>query len=356
MICGNCKQCFAYQKYCSGCPTCHRRFKECVPGPSCRSCREYLCPDKPGLEAFVAQRLGGTLELKPAAIPAIDNVEFPEHLPLIATRLFEPFPEELSPWAVIHSAKMSRRVWGDGHIRTEYGLSESTKTILGFYAPDPVLENFWKYRGERYQMIAREFNAAFAPNFSVYEDSPRMEHIVNMRRSNLVVSEMAAQGIIAIPDIGWYNLNDLDRWITFVREAGISLAAFSFQTVGRKNKSYSAAWRSYIAGLRYFHQRIPENVRLVLIGINSPVRMKEVYRILAGRNLSFLDTNSFYTARKGGLLKESGGQKGAQSLGLSRDQAFFESIKVFRKRIELAKQQAAKEDLPADQPFAGWAV
>lgn len=339
MICGNCTKCFAFGKWCSGCPGCHRLFKTCFPGRLCSSCH-FICPDKPGLEAFINRHLRGTLELEPLSVK--QRIELPEHLPLVATRLFETLPLESAPWAAVHTAKMPSKVWSFGLVREHYGLSGETKTVLGFYSPDRVLEQFWLRRGERYGMIKKEFDAAFAPNFSVYDDAPRMEHIFNMRRSNMVAAEMAAYGVAVIPDIGWYNKEDLDRWAEFTAKSNIGAVAFSFQTVGRSSKS-RAVWKSSVAGLRYFCQNVPKGIRVVIVGVNSVPRMAEVFNAAGERPLTFLDTTSFYTARKGGALKETGRDRDAKSSGMSRDQAFFKSVEVFRKRIGAAKNRALED-------------
>lgn len=331
MICGNCAGCFACGKYCSGCPGCHRLFQACGPGERCKLC-PYVCPDRPGLPAFLAWRLGNTLELEP--VRTQKGVEFPEHLPLVATRLFEEPPADLSSWYALNAAKVSAEFWRSGGVRETYGFPPGSKVALSLYAPDRSLEKFWLRRGERYRTIKEEFDAVFAPNFSVYEDSPRMEHLISMRRSNAVAAEMAKYGIPVVPDISWYNKEDLDRWISCVEKSEISAAAFSFQTVGRSNKS-SAAWQSYLAGLRYFHQRVPEEMRIVLVGVNSLTRMAEVFRIVGERKVTFLDTLSFYTARKGGVLKAAGHER---AKGVSRDGAFFESVRIFRERLRKAKK------------------
>jgi len=306
----------------------------------CRPCA-YTCPDHPNARVFVNFYLGSTLDLCP--VPASGGAAcppgLPEHIPLVATRLHEPPPPGLLPWAAVHAAKVPLKVWREGGVKEYYNLPRETKLMLSFYAPDGALEKFWHRRGERYEALKREFDAVFAPNFSVYEDSPRIEHLIQMRRSNLVAAEMARQGIAVVPDTGWYNREDLDRWADFVKESAPRAVGFSFQTVGKRHKGKAEAWKSYLAGLRYFHHRLPGDTRIIVVGVNSVKRMRGVLRVVGERPVSFLDTTSFYTARKGGVLTLNY-QEPAAPLGISRDAAFFESVKVFRQRIAAAKSSA----------------
>ena len=82
-----------------------------------------------------------------------------------------------------------------------------------------------------------KLKAVIAPNFSVYEDTPRVEHLYNIRRSIIIYNELIDYGINAIPDISWYNINDLDFWIEKLNNSECSIIAFSFQVVDVRLKA-----------------------------------------------------------------------------------------------------------------------
>ncbi|WP_027719502.1 DUF4417 domain-containing protein [Desulfovirgula thermocuniculi] len=332
LVCGNCGRCPAgWRGLCSGCPGCRRPLLGCVPeARRCGRC-PYVCPDRPGLAAYVNSHLGGTLELEPVAVRRAARL--PAHLPLVATRLHERPPEGLSPWYALHAGKVSGGLWRSGGFRRAYNLPEGAGLALSLYVDDASLERFWQRRRERYGVIAAEFDVAFAPNFSVYEDAPRMEHLLNMRRSNIVAAEMTRLGIAVVPDVSWYCKEDLDRWAALAGESRVPAVAFSFQTVGRENKG-SGAWRAYLAGLRYLCGRLPAGVRVVVVGANSAEKISAVLGAVGGRDVSFLDTLSFYAARKGGVVTASGRERAPE--GTSRDAAFFASVRAFRARLAAA--------------------
>ena len=78
---------------------------------------------------------------------------------------------------------------------------------------------FWAERKKRIVAI-RNFDAVFAPNFSVYEDAPRFEHILAIRRSQTFVKEMVAEEYLSSPMCRGIavriSMSSLSSWIALV--------------------------------------------------------------------------------------------------------------------------------------------
>jgi len=295
MVCGKCEtNCPAYKAWCEGCPGCGallmRDGDRCGGNRGCRACM-YLCPDR--LDALREYAALFAPSVSPERMNAGDVLAtMPSYIPLVTAPLHSTPPNDLR-WFAIHGGKTSRAVW-DGEIepRVQFRLPPDAKTVLHLFIKDDPLMRFWAERKERIVAI-RNFDAVFAPNFSVYEDAPRFEHILAIRRSQTFVKEMVAEGIPVIPDVSWYRREDLDVQLEFLDSIGAETVAFSFQVVGRIKGC--GAWVSYLAGLRYFANRFPG--RIYLVGMAAKTRYREAVRA-AGRPLGVVDTRSFVKSRR----------------------------------------------------------
>lgn len=322
MICGNCKRnCPAYGIECGGCPGCDRLLIECWrERGACRKCNLF-CPDRPGAWRYVSEEIGGSFSLHSERPVVLPEVEVPLYMPLVTAPLQEKCPENGFEWFAVHGGKVRREVWsGEMSIYEQFRLPLDKKLVLYWFVKDRYLEKFWANR-LAYIPVLKKLDAVFAPNFSVYENSPRIEHLINMKRAAIAIQEMAEAGVRVIPDVTWYRREDIDRWLEFLEAVGATVAAFSMQVVGHQKGC--RAWLSYLAGLRYFARRFAG--RIILIGTNSREKIAEAFRA-AGRPLFIVDTKSFVTARRGGLVSSDGKvlqKKGGW--GMSRDAAFFVS-------------------------------
>lgn len=333
MLCGNCRNCPAYgaEWGCTGCAGCGVPFlreRRCAHPGGCAGC-PYRCPDKPLVWREVAEELGETLSLLSGNLPRLPGVALPPYVPLVTAPLQEG-PPDVVEWFAVHGGKVRRAVWrGEIDVREQFNLPPRSKVALHLFVKDGYLDAFWKGRREKYPAL-RQFDAVFAPNFSVYEDAPRLEHLFNMRRAAVCIAEMAAAGAPVVPDVSWYCREDIERWAEFAAACGAGWVAFSFQSVGRELKGGSY-WRSLLFGLRFLAGRLPAGVGIALVGVASPERVREAALAAAGRPLCVVDTKSFVTARKGGVIVR--GKKLRAPRGMSRDAAFFASASDLRREI-----------------------
>ncbi|OPY61138.1 MAG: hypothetical protein A4E56_02245 [Pelotomaculum sp. PtaU1.Bin065] len=326
--CGrDCDTCRFLMDFCPGCS------EDCGASAckdrQCMRC-DYLCPGRPGAIAFL-NSLGGpefpTLKGQKVKWPG----QVPQLLPAVATRFTEmPAPGQL-PWVAMNAARMViSRAYEAGGLRRDKGnmrgfarVHKDTKIVLHMYIPDPPLEAFWRTR-EKFYPALREFDLVIAPNFSVYTDSPMLEHLINMKRSILVYSEMLAAGVKAILDVSWGAYTDLDRWSNFIQENNIPVVSTSIQTVGQNAGN---SWREYLKGVCYLCRQISEKTIIILCGAGTAEKMWQIKSELK-QQVVFLTTQPFLLARKGRMIDRrlAPGARDYDRLFLENTQALCEQL------------------------------
>lgn len=327
--CGrDCGTCRFFMDLCPGCPE-ECRASACSDG-QCTRC-DYLCPGRPGAIAFL-NSMGGpefpVLKGRKVKWPG----EVPQLLPAVATRFTKmPAPGQL-PWVAMNAARMViSRAYDTGGLRRNNGtmrefarIHKDTRMALHMYIPDPPLEAFWRTREKIYPSL-REFDLVIAPNFSVYSDSPRLEHLINMKRSILVYSEMLSAGIKAVPDISWGSYVDLDRWASYIMENNIPVISTSIQTVGQNAGNF---WLEYLKGVRHLGQQLPRETIIIICGTGTAKKMSQIKGELR-QQVVFLTTQPFLLARKGRYI-DRGLAPGARDY----DRLFLENVRILSKEME----------------------
>lgn len=317
--------------HCQGCSYCEMIYcKE-----DCNECLS-LCPKRGGSFAYLKKLGGGEVFLEKN--PPID---LPHHIPILKDRLTEPL--NLGNVIGIHASSMFSNN-GESITRgyLERGLTRALNTqneiegVLQFYVKDRTLEGFWDERKYIYTDL-KLFNwrAIISPNFSVYEDAPRIDHLYNMKRTSIVYNELIQKGFPAIPDISWYNQIDLDQWIREIKKNNIKTVAFSFQVVDVRLKA-SNIWKHYLMGYKYMCLRIPEDVATVIIGIISPRRLEAV-RKAAGpnRKLIILNQTAYLQSRRG-ILSE--GEKKIPKEEMSKNEILKLNVKYYNQKYKKLNQ------------------
>jgi hypothetical protein len=206
-------------------------------------------------------------------------------------------------------------------------LISSTKGILEFYIKDKQLEGFWSKRKDLYKDIKKlGFEYVITPNFSLYSDSTRIEHLYNIKRNEIVYNEFLDNGINSIPDLSWFNKKDLERRVKEINKNKIKIIAYSFQNVGVKLKS-STDWKYNLIGLKFLCENIKHKIDIVISGIASPYRIIDIYKVIGKKNrLIILNQTAFIQSRKA-ILSESQDK----NYDLSFDEIFSRNIDYYNK-------------------------
>ncbi len=326
----NCKECNFYQQECSGCSMCEAPL---VCNNNCSECI-YTCRRRPGA-AYYYKKIN---QIENKLIPN-ESYEMPIYIPTIPSSLNISYSVSDMPMVAVHGGKymsangssISKSYEVKG-VHNALNLNKETKIILHFYVKDRTLEGFWNNRKNIYNQLKNEsFSFIIAPNFSVYEDSPRIEHLINIRRSMIVYNELRKAGIDAVPDVSWYDIKDLEKWTELIKECNIKLFAFSFQTVGLAKRSTNA-WKGYMLGLKYLCQRVPNDVGVIIVGLSGRGRIKEILKVTANRKVAFINTYAFMRAKSGRNYSST-----EMQINKTHDELIIENVKEMMGRYGVLK-------------------
>jgi len=295
----NCERC-TFIGRCGGCSLC----EAAVCGHNCGSCFA-LCMRRPAAAAYVNGALGGPgIELK-----SNTDISLPYHIPIIPDKLEK---RTIAPQMIaIHAQRVFSRngeridnVYLEKGYNRHLNLDEGTKAILECYVKDRILEGMWDKRKSIYsQLKLLQLEAVISPNFSVYEDAPRIDHMHNIRRSVIMYNELLDSGINAIPDISWFNIHDLKNWCSEIVKNQIKVVSFSFQVVDVNLKT-SNEWMSSLVGFKYLCQNIPADTKIIIAGLISPLRVLEASKLCEGHSLHVLNQSAYVQARRGIMSSE----------------------------------------------------
>lgn len=296
---------------CSGCNSdcsycgCARR--------DCRAC-PIRCGSRTDINSWMRD-VGGTLEFDdlaistplpgslPSFIPQVDGssaadldavVRWPAYA-VGLRRVFSPRTHTLFPR------------WTDGRTAAEIlEVPDTTLTVLSGYGEDPLVEAFWTSR-HRDDLVARiaalRFGLVLAPNYSIYGNWPRAEHLINMRRSLIIAAEFAAAGVPTVPNLYWYRLEDLRRQADWVAETGPAAVAVNVQTV-RETTNWQA-WA--LPGLSWLAENLPPDVVVILTGLSRRDRIQTALELFGGR-LLVISQNPAQYALHGAVMTAGGRQ------------------------------------------------
>ena len=253
--------------------------------------------DVGGTLAFDDLVVGTKLPALPRYIPQVDGhdvASFDEHLGWGAygvglRRVYSP-----------DSLRIYPRFAG-AEVHQVLGLGPGQLAVLVGYADDPLVEAFWTDRRTLIPAIAAQgWDLVLAPNYSLFGNQPRAEHLLNFRRNLLIAAEMAAAGIPAVPNLYWFRKEDLDRYIDWCERARPPAVATNLQTLRTEGD-----WEFGLPGLTYLAQNLPPSVAVIVTGASRRDRIGVLLELFGAR-LHLVSQNAQQYARHGAQMTASG--------------------------------------------------
>jgi hypothetical protein len=246
--------------------------------------------------------------------------------------------------ALTPRGKVSRRAiplrYGPHDLRAQWGIGGETALLCIGNTLDGYLEELWRAQGHENvwgRLQALGFNAATSLNFSLYLDHPRLEHLVNIKRTWLTVQRMQETSrLIPIPHLQWATLLDLKRQLDYARAQGFHTLTLNLQMIKRQG------WQTVAAGIPIIRERAPD-LRLLITGVAGLKRMAELAEALP--NASFTNTTVHYLAQRHVRLRRDGTRLIKEPVEGHPDLVLADNVRLYRDFLA-----ALREDTPQASP------
>jgi hypothetical protein len=253
--------------------------------------------------------------------------------------------------ALTPRGQVSRRAipdpYGPHRLRAQWGLPEDALLLcLGNYLDD-YLEKLWRAQDAedvwgRLQTLG--FDAATSLNFSIYLDRPRLEHLVNIKRTWLTVQRMqATTSLIPIPHLQWATILDLERQLDYVRAQGFHTLTLNLQMIKRQG------WDTVAAGIPILQEQAPD-FRLLFTGVAGLKRIVEL--AAAFPSASFTNTTAHYLAQRYLRLRRDGTRLIKEPVDGQPDLIRAENVCLYRDFLSELRGNMDQKTLNSTQPHA----
>jgi hypothetical protein len=240
---------------------------------ACGSCRsggkkcDYTCPSKPGfLRDFI--EIGGFQPQQRRDLPGVAET-LPVYVPLIrhgyTRQALLPVPfVGLNTFEVLDMKCVSRDESADA-MRDRFRVSPGARALLISVAQDRYVESFWEHRTPAKLRALRELGvvAVTTPNFSFFDDAPRLHSIRNFWRIVRSAEELADAGVAPVVHVNALSREDWRQWAQLLREnPAIRYVCKEFQTGLRDPQRAAEA----LAGLRGLQQDVGRALHPIVVG------------------------------------------------------------------------------------------
>jgi hypothetical protein len=213
-------------------------------------------------------------------------------------------------------------------------MSEGSLLLCIGNALDGYLERLWpvqRHENAFGRIQALGFDAATSLNFSIYLDRPRLEHLVNIKRTWLTVRRMQETStLLPIPHLQWGHPLDLERQVRYAREQGFHTLTINLQLVKRQG------WDIVGTGLRILQEQAPE-LHLLFTGVASLKRMAELAKVFP--EASFTNTTCHYLAQRGVRLRRDGARLIKEPVTGHPDLILAENVALFREFVDEVRHE-----------------
>lgn len=288
------------------CGGCHKACSRALCARPCSSCdvrcvrrrdaADWVWDAGGSLELTVSVRWPGVQGDWPPIVPEVDGSRMAEYDAVMSWSAYAVGPVHAHVLTALGDAVSPG--WRSRRAREKLGLPERKKILLHLFGPDELLESLWRHQHANRvweEIAALEFDLVLGPNFSVYGEHPRFEHLLNMRRSLVAAARLAAFGVPVAPNVYWWTWQDLTRWASAVEAMNISAVAVNAQTYRTERD-----WAFLLAGLKYLGERLGERVLVFVNGVARPARVAAVRKALP--RVVFVSRAVQLRAQRGALL------------------------------------------------------
>lgn len=282
------------------------------------------CGSRPDIGLWSAGA-GGTMAFDDIALRRFDWPELGHYVPLLDSSSAATKAHQRLQWPAfgVPLRRVLSRVPGPAgtELKTQgrweaqgahdaLGLDAGQHAVLIGYSPDSLIERFWERRhadGLIGKIAAMGFDLVTTPDYSVYSDQPRAEHLLNMRRSMVVAQELSDAGCNVAPSIYWYRREDLDRWAEWISETGPIAVMIPRHTI-KGNQEWRDLSEPGLLYLAAMMDRAGVDTKVLISGVSKHDRVQQLGNWFGDR-LVIVSQQALQLASQGRLATPTGREK-----------------------------------------------
>lgn len=142
-------------------------------------------------------------------------------------------------------------------------------------------------------LAAYEPDFVFAPNFSIYDNYPRMDQLFRAKFRWVGLERMQEAGLRVVPSVCFITSLDFRNQTAWMRENRCDVMLMNFQT--QAVTTQTAMWNAYIKSACAVRDALGWPVQLIAYGAAGDTRLKSVVDNY-GPNVTFIDAKSYRLA------------------------------------------------------------
>lgn len=223
----------------------------------------------------------------------------------------------------------AERLLSPASLHDWFGVPGETKIILLAYGRDKLIEDLWPRKQEVLAKLATlNFSAVTAINYSIWDNQPHAERLINQKRSLLTFEDWQNLGVPAIPHTYWYGKKDIEAWVVWInKNTEVKVVAVNLQTAKLR-----AVWDSSLRGLEDLAAHLERPVHFLVTGPSTPDRIRQLKSILPsftltnGRALRAASKSQLLLVKGGGIKENYVGNYDKSDLALVNSQIYHDMM------------------------------
>jgi len=262
---------------------------------------EVIAEDSANLDTWLASIRG--IGLNDVVAKDISVPDLPGFIPTVRRGSGKLFTQFQPPYVgvLLRDVVSPIKLEVAANLNERTGAPLGTKFILMGYGSDQLIENLWPKQSEVFEQLAQlGFAAVTGINYSIWDDQPHAERLINIKRGLLTFEAWQQLGVPAIPHIYWCGRKDLDAWLDWLTlNPSITTIAINLQTLESKE-----SWATAMVDLAYFAERLSNSTHVLVTGPQKLERIQQVTQLFPNMTLS----NGFVMrmAASGQLIESDG--------------------------------------------------
>ena len=216
--------------------------------------------------------------------------ELPQYIPVLekSVKRLHPLPRRQAYGIPLAKAINVRESFelpptlAGGNVHDKLGVCRDTAVVLFMAWKDAVLHRVWR-DGEVEELWSgvsdQGYSAIVAPNFSVWTDAPRLEHLVEMKRTLVITDMIRRTGLPAIPHL-YFTLDrpqDRQRWASWLRRnPDISTISVNLQLLLKRSGTRERAqhYEAIVTQLRMLASEVDRPLTAIVQGPVQPADIR----------------------------------------------------------------------------------